>query len=114
MKNRIAYCVSDHTGVTVEAVAKSVLSQFPVFEFSLIALPFVDSMEKVRAAAEQIAATPDALVFSTLTDPALRDRLRDSTPSLFDVFDLLSPAVETALGPPNPCTAPLSLRYFLP
>ena len=29
MKNRVAYCVSDHTGVTVEAVAKSVLSQFP-------------------------------------------------------------------------------------
>jgi regulator of PEP synthase PpsR (kinase-PPPase family) len=98
MKNRIAYCVSDHTGVTVEAVAKSVLSQFPAFEFSLITLPFIDNSEKVQSAIERIAATPDALVFSTLTDPALRDRLRDSTPSLFDVFDLLSPAVETALG----------------
>lgn len=98
MNKRIAYCVSDHTGVTVEAVAKSVLAQFPSLEFSLIALPFVDSPEKAQAAAAQIAATPGALVFSTLTDPALRGILRDSHASLFDVFDLIVPTVETALG----------------
>jgi regulator of PEP synthase PpsR (kinase-PPPase family) len=98
MNKRIAYCVSDHTGVTVEAVAKSVLAQFPALEFSLIALPFIDSAEKAQAAAAQVAATPDALVFSTLTDPALRAILRDSTAGLFDVFDLVAPAVETALG----------------
>lgn len=98
MKKRIAFCVSDHTGVTVEAVAKSVLAQFPALEFSLIALPFIDSPEKARAAAAQIAATPDALVFSTLADPTLRVILRDSSASVFDVFDLVAPAVETALG----------------
>ena len=98
MNKRIAYCVSDHTGVTVEAVAKSVLSQFPDFEFSLIALPFVDSVEKTHAAAARIAATPDALVFSTLTDPALRAILRENCRHLFDVFDRIAPAVETALG----------------
>ena len=98
MKKRIAFCVSDHTGVTVEAVAKSVLAQFPALEFSLIALPFIDSPEKVQAAAAQISAVPDALVFSTLTDPVLRAVLRDSRASLFDVFDLIAPAVETALG----------------
>ena len=98
MNKRVAYCVSDHTGVTVEAVAKSVLAQFPALEFSLIALPFIDTDEKAQAAAAQIAATPGALVFSTLTDPALRAVLRDSCASLFDVFDLTIPAVETALG----------------
>ena len=98
MNPRIVFCVSDHTGVTVEAVAKSVLSQFPAFEFSLIALPFVDSAEKAQAAAARIAATPGALVFSTLTDPALRAVLRESGAPPFDVFDLLAPAVETALG----------------
>lgn len=98
MKKRIAFCVSDHTGVTVEAVAKSVLSQFPALEFSLIALPFVDSLEKVHAAVARIAAAPGALVFSTLTDPALRAVLRDSRASLFDVFELIAPSVETALG----------------
>ena len=98
MKKRIAYCISDHTGVTVEAVAKSVLSQFPALEFSLIALPFVDSPAKAQAAAARIAATQDALVFSTLTDPALRAALRESRASLFDVFELIAPAVEGALG----------------
>jgi hypothetical protein len=98
MKKRVAYCVSDHTGVTVEAVANSVLSQFPALEFSLIVLPFIDSPDKARAAAERIAATPDALVFSSLTDPALRAALRDGHASLFDVFDLIVPSVENALG----------------
>ncbi|MCL5060865.1 MAG: kinase/pyrophosphorylase [Candidatus Thermoplasmatota archaeon] len=98
MKKRVAFCVSDHTGVTVEAVAKSVLAQFPALEFSLIVLPFIDSPEKALAAAARIAAVPGALVFSTLADPALRAVLRDSRASLFDVFDLIAPAVETALG----------------
>src|SRR5574340_1359957 len=100
MKNRVAYCVSDHTGVTVEAVAKSVLSQFPALEFSLIVLPFVDGAAKAEAAAAQIAASPGALVFSSLTDPALRGILRNAGASLFDVFDLVAPAVESALGQP--------------
>ncbi|MDP1644009.1 MAG: pyruvate, water dikinase regulatory protein [Thiobacillus sp.] len=98
MKSHYVFCVSDHTGVTVEAVAKSVLSQFPALEFSLIVLPFVDSPEKAQAAAARIAATPGALVFSTLTDPALRAVLRESCARLFDVFELIAPAVETALG----------------
>jgi [pyruvate, water dikinase]-phosphate phosphotransferase / [pyruvate, water dikinase] kinase len=98
MKKSVVFCVSDHTGVTVEAVAKSVLAQFPALEFSLIALPFIDSPEKAQAAAARIAAAPGALVFSTLTDPALRAVLRDSCASLFDVFELTLPAVESALG----------------
>jgi regulator of PEP synthase PpsR (kinase-PPPase family) len=98
MKKRTAFCVSDHTGVTVEAVANSVLSQFPAFEFSVIVLPFIDSPEKAQAAARQIADTPDALVFSTLTDPAPRAMLREGGAPLFDVFDFIAPAVETALG----------------
>jgi regulator of PEP synthase PpsR (kinase-PPPase family) len=98
MKKRIVFCVSDHTGVTVEAVAKSVLSQFPDLEFSLIALPFTDNPEKAQAAAARVSAAPEALVFSTLTDPALRATLRESGARLFDVFELFAPAVEGALG----------------
>lgn len=98
MDSRIVYCVSDHTGLTVEAVAKSVLSQFPAFECSRIVLPFVDSAEKAREAARRIAATPGALVFSTLTDPLARAALRETGAPVFDVFELIAPAVEAALG----------------
>ncbi|MBT9589915.1 MAG: kinase/pyrophosphorylase [Thiobacillus sp.] len=98
MKNRVAYCLSDHTGLTVEAMARSVLSQFPAFEFSLIVLPFIDSPEKAQAAAARIAATPDALAFTSVTDPALRATLRENGVVLFDLFELIIPAVESALG----------------
>ncbi len=98
MSKHTVFCISDHTGVTVEAVAKSVLSQFPGLEFSLTTLPFIDSPEKAQAATTRIATVPDALVFSTLTNPALRAILRESRVSLFDVFELIAPAVETALG----------------
>ena len=98
MKIRTAFCLSDHTGVTVEAMARSVLSQFPDFEFSLIVLPFIDSPEKAQAAAARIAATPDALAFTSVTDPALRAILRASGAALFDLFELVIPAVESELG----------------
>ena len=98
MKIRTAFCLSDHTGVTVEAMARSVLSQFPAFEFSLIVLPFIDSPEKAQAAAARIAATPDALAFTSVTNPALRAILRASGAALFDLFELVIPAVESELG----------------
>jgi [pyruvate, water dikinase]-phosphate phosphotransferase / [pyruvate, water dikinase] kinase len=100
MKSHHVFCVSDHTGVTVEAVAKSVLAQFPDLEFSLITLPFIDTAEKVRGTASRIQAAPGALVFSSLTRPELRDLLRQAGATLFDIFDLLAPAVESALGRP--------------
>jgi len=98
MNDYSVFCVSDHTGVTVESVAKSVLAQFPRLECSLIILPFVDSVEKAQAAAARIAAAPRALTFSTLTDPALRAPFHQAGLSLFDVFDLIAPSVERALG----------------
>jgi regulator of PEP synthase PpsR (kinase-PPPase family) len=98
MNEYSVFCVSDHTGVTVEAVAKSVLAQFPRLEFSLITLPFVDSADKAQAAAARIAAASRVLVFSSLTDPALRAPFRDTGLPLFDVFELIAPAVEATLG----------------
>ena len=81
MNDYSVFCVSDHTGVTIEAVAKSVLAQFPRLKCSLIALPFIDSADKAEAAAARIVATPRALVFSTLTDPALRVPFRTCRPA---------------------------------
>jgi regulator of PEP synthase PpsR (kinase-PPPase family) len=98
MNKLSVFCVSDHTGITAEAVARSVLSQFPQLEFSLYPLPFTDSAGKVQDAIRRILDTPGALVFSSLTDPALRDYFHASHIALFDVFELLSPALERALG----------------
>jgi regulator of PEP synthase PpsR (kinase-PPPase family) len=91
------FCVSDHTGVTVEAVARSVLAQFPRFEFSPSTLPFVDSIERAHEAAARIAASPRALVFSSLTDPALREPFHRAGIALFDLFEMIAPAVGATL-----------------
>ena len=98
MKSRHVFCVSDHTGLTIEAVAKSMLAQFPALEFSLITLPFIDTVDKAREAAAQILPAPGALVFSSLTRPELRAPFREAGLKLFDVFDLIEPGVEAALG----------------
>lgn len=100
MNKLTVFCVSDHTGITAEAVARSVLSQFPQLEFSLYPLPFADSAGKVQDAVRRILDTPGALVFSSLTDPALRDYFHAGGIALFDVFELISPALERALGQP--------------
>jgi hypothetical protein len=92
------FCISDHTGMTVDAVARSLLAQFPDLEFSCITLPFCDTAAKVREAAARIAATPGALVFSSLTDPALRALLGDAGIPTIDLFESLGPRVEAALG----------------
>lgn len=98
MNKLSVFCVSDHTGITAEAVARSVLSQFPQLEFSLYLLPFTDSAEKAQAAAQRVIDTPGALVFSSLTDPRLRDHFHAVGIALFDVFELISPALERELG----------------
>jgi hypothetical protein len=98
MKSHPVFCVSDHTGLTIEAVAKSMLAQFPALEFSLITLPFIDTVAKAREAATQVLASPGALVFSSLTRTELRTPFRQAGLRLFDVFDLIEPAVEAALG----------------
>lgn len=98
MNGYSVFCVSDHTGLTIEAVAKSVLSQFPRVEFSLITLPFIDDAAKAQAACTRIAASPRALVFSSLTDPRLRAQFKDAGLSVFDVFERITPALELALG----------------
>ena len=46
---RTVYIVSDGTGITAEALARSVLSQFNM-SFSRIHIPFVDTIDKVRQA----------------------------------------------------------------
>jgi regulator of PEP synthase PpsR (kinase-PPPase family) len=100
MINYRIFCVSDHTGVTIEAVARSVLAQFPHAGLSSTTLPFVDRVDRAREAAARIVAESPALVFSSLTDPALREPFHSAGIRLFDLFEFLAPAVGSALEQP--------------
>jgi len=100
---RPVFFISDRTGITVEMLGHTLLTQFEDVEFDRINCPFVDSAEKVAAVVEQInraAEQGDArpLVFSTLVDPALREQVGQCAGILFDLFDAFINPLETELG----------------
>lgn len=70
---RTVFFVSDRTGITVEMLGQSVLSQFDGVGFHRITIPFVDSTSRATEVAESINETARStgtrpIVFSTLVD----------------------------------------------
>jgi hypothetical protein len=91
MTNRSVFIVSDGTGITAEILGHSLLSQFPDVTFQTIALPFVDSDDKVMDAVRQInqAAAVDEskpLVFTTFVTAQFTDQLLSSRGIVMDLF----------------------------
>ncbi|MDY0308200.1 MAG: pyruvate, water dikinase regulatory protein [Castellaniella sp.] len=100
---RTVFIVSDSTGITAETFSHAVLSQFEEIAFQSVRLPFIDSVEKADAAARRIALQadqggPPPLVFSTLVDSEIADRIR-ATPCIFlDLFGSFVHHLEDVLG----------------
>jgi regulator of PEP synthase PpsR (kinase-PPPase family) len=100
---RTVFQLSDRTGITVEALAHSLLTQFEGVEFETVACPYLDNPEKAREIVERIndAARRDSarpLVFSTLIDAELRKILGASDGLLIDFFDTFILPLEAELG----------------
>jgi len=100
---RPVFIISDRSGLTAETLCHTLLSQFPKNVFNQIALPFVDSPEKVsdavntiNAAAEESGNKP--LVFTTFVDENYSATLRESKGEIFDVFSPFIGAMEKELG----------------
>ena len=109
MKRRVFF-VSDRTGITVETLGQSLLTQFPDIEFSVRTLPFVtnqvaaqSAVDIIRAACEEDGQPP--LVFSTLTDPATQYIIAQSNEHVFDFFGTFIEPLEAALGRESSHTA---------
>lgn len=99
---RTVFIVSDGTGITAEALARSVLSQFNL-SYSRVHIPFVDTIEKVRHASEQIqneyrqtGLLP--IVFSTLVIPELVCILREARALHLDVIQTFVDPLKKELG----------------
>jgi len=73
--HRTVFFVSDRTGISVETLGRGLLSQFDGVVFTQIALPFIDTEDKARAAVAQIDAVAASgqrpVVFSTQVRPDL-------------------------------------------
>jgi len=100
---RTAFFISDRTGITAENLGHSLLSQFDTIKFSLIRLPFLDTVEKARDAVVQIneASIADGqrpIVFSTLILPAVRNIVEQSDALFLDLFEMFIVPLEAELG----------------
>ena len=88
---RPVFYVSDGTGITAETIGHSLLTQFADTRFVTDRIPFVDTVEKALAAAEEIrqAGVDHGLrpiVVNSSVDPALNAILAESGALMLDVF----------------------------
>jgi regulator of PEP synthase PpsR (kinase-PPPase family) len=100
---RTVFFVSDGTGITAETFGNSILAQFESLRFSIRRLPFVNALDKADAACSVIeeqgrhdGARP--IVFSTLVDPAIAERVKLAQAVHMDMFKTFVEPLELELG----------------
>ncbi len=100
---RTAFFVSDRTGITVEMLGSSLLTQFDSVEFRRVTLPFIDNMDKARDVLDQVeAARAESglrpLVFTSLMADDIREEISRANAMVLDLFDRFIVPLEKELG----------------
>ncbi len=100
---RTAFFISDRTGITVEMLGNSLLTQFDDIEFHRVTLPFVDNIEKVREVLldierANVESGMRPLVFTSLMKPDLREEINKANCMVLDVVDRFIVPLEEELG----------------
>jgi hypothetical protein len=100
---RPIFYVSDGTGITAETIGHSLLTQFAGVRFATDRIPFVDTPDKARAAAEEIRQAGEQhglrpIVVNSCVDPELNQLLADSGALMLDVFAPFIAPLEEELG----------------
>lgn len=102
---RTVFIVSDHTGLTAESVARSLLAQFESVSFRYLIRPFTDTEEEVYQLVYEINSIFEReqvrpIVFSTLANRVLYDQLKTAPALHFDLFSTYLGELERELGQP--------------
>src|SRR6476659_1731205 len=102
-QRRRVFFVSDRTGLTVEALGSSLLTQFGDIDFLRVTLPFIDSIPKaIQVVAQVNEAHRDSgqrpLVFSSIVDDEVRMEINKTTGLVLDVFERFIVPLENELG----------------
>ena len=97
------FYISDGTGLTAQALGRSLLTQFESIEFNQISMPFVDSVEKaqecvIRIRQAALVSEKRPIVFSTLVKPEEVEVIRQADALLFDFFETFIAPIEQELG----------------
>src|SRR6187401_58520 len=102
-QRRRVFFVSDRTGITVEALGSSLLTQFAGIDFLRVTLPFMDTIPKaIQVVAQVNAAHKDLgdrpLVFSSIVDDEVRAEINKCDGLVLDVFERFIVPLESELG----------------
>ena len=100
---RFVYMISDGTGITVEFLGNSLMTQFEHIEFETQIFPYIDSLEKSTAVIEQINLSYQKtgikpLLFMTLVNPDISAQFHRSHACIFDLFSTFIAPLEEELG----------------
>lgn len=118
MKNtRQVFFVSDGTGLTAEAYGRSLLAQFPDFDFESRRLPFIDSQESAQSVVQKIQQTVERsgnqpILFCTLVDSDVQDMIATSNACVIDLFQTFIGPLESALGSKSAHTRGISHKVI--
>ncbi|GAB7007000.1 pyruvate, water dikinase regulatory protein [Nocardioides sp. AN3] len=93
------HVVADSTGDTGARVARAAQAQFPDFEISVVRHPRLHDLAGVEDVLDQLRAAPDeAVVFCTVVDLSLRERVLEGCAALaVPCADLMAPALEAVV-----------------
>ena len=91
-ETRNIYFISDHTGLTAEALGHSLISRFETLSFTYFTKPFINTLEKAEAlvkevnlAAKQMGTRP--IMFSTISNQDIIDVLSTANALNLDPFN---------------------------
>src|SRR5262245_21182290 len=102
-QRRRVFFISDRTGLTVEALGSSLLTQFAGVDFARVTLPFIDTVEKAQQAVWQVNESNEEmgespLIFSSIVDDAVRAEINKAAGLVLDVFERFIVPLEAELG----------------
>lgn len=102
-QTRLAFFISDRTGITAEMLGHSLLTQFEGVRFQEVTLPFVDTPEKAHEIVERIdkAASTEGvrpIVISTLANTEIAQIVGAANALFLDCFEIFISPLEKELG----------------
>jgi hypothetical protein len=102
-RRRTVFFVSDGTGITVEMLGHSLLTQFDGIDFNQETVPFVDSIAKAKACVARVNGAPRPagfrpVVFTTLVNADIRETVRKADAFVLDFFQNFLDPLEAEFG----------------
>ena len=102
-RRRTVFFVSDGTGITVEMLGHSLLTQFDGIGFDHETIPFIDSVAKAEACVTRINSAPRPasfrpVVFTTLVNSDIRETVRKADAFVLDFFESFLDPLEAEFG----------------